>query len=186
MSDSRPDAFMALVKGRPASEFIKSAEHYFGISVDHQLAMHGVRADGMGSMAQKLRRQLEDSSDLSDRQRDILTDKLEAMRGETSLCHGDYHVFNLIMSETGVKIIDWVDASAGSGRADAYRSYLLYALFSEDIAGLYLEIYCKKSGVSKDEVLFWEPVFAGARLSEKIIPLERERLIETVARHVKP
>lgn len=69
---------------------------------------------------------------------------------------------------------------AGSIRADVYRTYLLYSQYSSELADLYLQLYCKKSGVLRADVLQWSPIIVGARLSENV-PLESsERLIEII------
>jgi hypothetical protein len=45
---------------------------------------------------------------------------------------------------------------------------------------MYLQIYCEKSGLVKDEVLQWAPIIAAARLAE-IVPSENpERLLKIV------
>lgn len=94
--------------------------------------------------------------------------------------NGDYHPFNLIMSNDNVKIIDWVDSSSGDIRADVYRTYLLYAQSSVELAEMYLRIYCKNFGLSKEEVLEWAPIIAGARLSENVSSENGEYLMRLV------
>ena len=44
--------------------------------------------------------------------------------GTPRLCHGDLHPSNVIMSERGVVIVDWFDASRGDRMADVARSLL--------------------------------------------------------------
>lgn len=116
-------------------------------------------------------------------QKDILLKKLDSMVFEPRLCHGDLHPFNLIMSRDSVNIIDWVDASAGDIRADIYRTYLLYAQSSVELAEMYLRIYCKNISLTKDEVLEWAPIIAGARLSEHVPSEDRERLKNVVDKY---
>ncbi len=102
---------------------------------------------------------------------------------EHRLCHGDFHPFNLIMSNDDVKIIDWVDASLGDIRADVYRTYLVYAQSSVKLAEMYLRIYCKNAGLSRAEVLEWAPIIAGARLSEKVSSENMEQLKSLVGQY---
>ncbi len=96
------------------------------------------------------------------------------------LCHGDFHLFNLIMSENNVTIIDWVDASSGDIRADICRAYLLYSQFSMELADQYLRLYSDKSGLAKEDIFQWAPIIAGARLSEIVCTEKNERLIEII------
>jgi aminoglycoside phosphotransferase (APT) family kinase protein len=44
--------------------------------------------------------------------------------GTPRLCHGDLHPSNVIMSERGLVIVDWFDASRGERMADVARSLL--------------------------------------------------------------
>ncbi|MGA4722158.1 hypothetical protein [Fictibacillus nanhaiensis] len=77
-------------------------------------------------------------------------------------------------------VLDWIDATSGDVRADVYRSYLLYAQHSENLAELYLHLYCEKSGISKDEIFQWAAIVAAARLSENVSSDNRESLLKIV------
>ncbi|PHA03556.1 aminoglycoside phosphotransferase [Bacillus pseudomycoides] len=158
------------------------AEHYISVCVNVQQKMHGVVVDSdlLEPMLEKLHRQIESVHNLDEKQKDKLLRKLDSMVFEPRLCHGDFHPFNLIMSNDNVKIIDWVDSSSGDIRADVYRTYLLYSQFSVELAEMYLRIYCKNTGLSKDEVLQWAPIIAGARLSENVSSENIEHLKKLV------
>ena len=45
---------------------------------------------------------------------------------------------------------------------------------------MYLRFYYVKSGLLKDEVFQWAPIIAGARLSERVLSENSERLIDIV------
>ena len=121
------------------------------------------------------------STILDERQKSLLIQKLDSMTFENRLCHGDFHLFNLIISDTGkVSIIDWVDSSAGDIRADIYRTYLLYSQVSVELAEMYLRLYLWKSGLSKEDIFQWAPIIAGARLSEIVSSEESGRLLDIV------
>lgn len=49
-----------------------------------------------------------------------------------------------------------------------------------DLANLYLQLYCEKSGISQNEILIWAPIIAGARLSENVPSEIAHLLIEIV------
>jgi aminoglycoside phosphotransferase (APT) family kinase protein len=101
------------------------AEWYMSLSVDIQLQIHDIKANDFEIMEDKLKRQLLSASVLNEKKKDALIEKLYRMQYEKRLCHGDYHVFNLLSNRKGITIIDWVDSSAGDAKADACRSYLL-------------------------------------------------------------
>lgn len=94
--------------------------------------------------------------------------KLYSIKFEPRLCHGDFHPFNLILSNKSVNIIDWVDASSGDIRADVFRTYLLYSQSSVELAEMYLHIYCRNTGLSRDEIFQWAPIIIAARFAEKV------------------
>ncbi|PEY29049.1 aminoglycoside phosphotransferase [Bacillus cereus] len=165
---------MEYVKGQTVGDLLinnmERAEYYISICVDVQQKIHAVVVDSdlLEPMSEKLHRQIESVHNLDEKQKDKLLRKLDSMVFEPRLCHGDFHPFNLIMSNDNVQIIDWVDSSLGDIRADVYRTYLLYSQSSVELAEMYLRIYCKNAGLSRGEVLEWAPIIAGTRLSEKV------------------
>lgn len=183
---SRQAIIMEYVKGKTVGDLLinnmELAEHYISVCVNVQQKMHAVVVDSdlLEPMSEKLHRQIESVHNLDEKQKDKLLRKLDSMVFEPRLCHGDFHPFNLIMSNDNVKIIDWVDSSSGDIRADVYRTYLLYSQFSVELAEMYLRIYCKNTGLSKDEVLQWAPIIAGARLSENVSSENIEHLKKLV------
>ncbi|WP_410982923.1 phosphotransferase family protein [Bacillus cereus] len=162
------------VKGKTIGDLLinnmERAGNYISVCVNVQQKVHAVVAESdlLEPMSEKLHRQIESVQYLDEKQKDKLLRKLDSMVCKSRLCHGDFHPFNLIMSNDSVKIIDWVDASKGDIRADVYRTYLLYAQSSVELAEMYLCLYCKNTGLSREEVLEWAPIIAGARLSENL------------------
>ncbi len=183
--DGKQAIIMEYVKGRTLGDILTGhmdeIEYYMNISIDIQQQIHMIVADSFESMSVKLSRQIESAQQLDKRQTSALLKRLNSMTYEKRLCHGDFHLFNLIMSDNNkVTIIDWVDSSAGDICADVYRTYLLYTQFSKELAEIYLRLYCKKSGLSKDDILQWAPIIAGARLSENVSSEKNERLLKIV------
>lgn len=91
----------------------------------------------------------------------------DSLNNDCYLCHGDFHPQNIIKTENGFAIIDWIDATIGDSLADGCRSYLLYLLYYKDAADYYLKSYCKYRNIKVDDFLRVLPAVAGARLSEK-------------------
>jgi tRNA A-37 threonylcarbamoyl transferase component Bud32 len=175
---------MEYVKGETLGDLLyknkEEAEHYLTISVNMQLDIHSIIPDGIEGMYDKLYRQIETVNILDDRQKSNLLKKLDSFTYENRLCHGDFHLYNLIQTGNQVKVIDWVDSSAGDIRADVYRTYLLYSQFSVELADIYLRLYCEKSGLLRSEIFQWAPIIAAARLSEGASTENSERLIEII------
>ena len=181
--DGKQAIIMEYIEGKTIGELffedMERAEYYIGLSIDIQQKIHQMRAESLEPMSEKIQRHLKDSS-LDEFQKEILIKKLNSMTYENRLCHGDFHLLNLIMSGGKVTIIDWVDASAGDIRADVCRTYLLYSERSIDVAELYLRLYCEKSGLVKEDILQWSPILAGARLTENVTTESREHLLAIV------
>ncbi|MCC2251870.1 aminoglycoside phosphotransferase family protein [Virgibacillus sp. AGTR] len=182
--DGRQAIIMEYIKGSTLGELLEKDNSllvdYISISVDIQQNIHAVIADSMETMSVKLQRQIESTDYLTDNQKLRLIQKMKSISYEPKLCHGDYHLFNLVSTASNVTILDWVDASSGDIRADVYRTYLLYSQLSMELADTYVSCYCEKSGLSIDEIFQWAPIIAGARLSEKVSSENNERLIAIV------
>ncbi|MDC2867108.1 MULTISPECIES: phosphotransferase family protein [unclassified Bacillus (in: firmicutes)] len=184
--EGRQAIVMEYVKGKTVGDLLMSdmklAEHYISVCVNVQQKMHAVVVDSnlLEPMVKKLHRQIESVHHLDEKQKDKLLRKLDSMVFEPRLCHGDFHPFNLIMSNDNVNIIDWVDSSSGDIRADIYQTYLLYSQSSVELAEMYLRIYCKNTGLSRDEVFGWAPIITAARLSENVSSENIERLNKLV------
>ncbi|WP_305927561.1 phosphotransferase family protein [Bacillus mycoides] len=168
----RQAIIMEYVEGESVGEFLlnnlSKAEHFISICVSIQQKIHAisVSSDEIEPMEERLYRQINSVHDLDEKQKGNILKKLDLITFEPRLCHGDLHPFNLIMSNGDVKIIDWVDASSGDIRADVFRTYLLYSQNSVELAEMYLHIYCKKTGLLRDEIFQWAPIISAARLAE--------------------
>ncbi|MBE7150347.1 aminoglycoside phosphotransferase family protein [Bacillus mycoides] len=168
----RQAIIMEYVEGESVGELLlnnlSKAEHYISICVSIQQKIHAisVSSDEIEPMEERLYRQINSIHDLDEKQKGNILKKLDSITFEPRLCHGDFHPFNLIMSNGDVKIIDWVDASSGDIRADVFRTYLLYSQNSVELAEMYLHIYCKKTGLLRDEIFQWAPIISAARLAE--------------------
>jgi len=176
---------MAYVEGQTLGEDLLSnpdiAEELLLISVREQIRIQSHPVEGIEQMKEKLARQINEANGIEETCRINLLDKMSNMPMGNQLCHGDFHLFNVIQTEKRCMILDWVDAAAGSPEADACRSYLLYLSYDRQIAQKYLDLYCSKSGVEKASVLDWKPILAAARLSESVPDKDREQLRSIVS-----
>ncbi|QDP39520.1 phosphotransferase family protein [Radiobacillus deserti] len=176
---------MEHVKGETLGDlFLKNKEqaaHYMNLSIEMQLNIHRIIPDNIEPMYDKLHGQIQAAPILNPIQKSQLLKLLESITYTNRLCHGDFHLFNLILADTNqVFVIDWVDASAGDIRADIYRTYLLYSQLSSELAEMYVQMYCEKSGLLRAEICQWAPIIAGARLAENVESENSQRLIRIV------
>jgi len=123
--------------------------------------------------------------------RQYALDTLDSLPDGESLCHGDLHPGNVIMSPDGPRIIDWDNACVGSPLADVARSILLLRnahLYFETapngdvlVAAIstftetYLEEYVAETGADTALIARWQVPVAAARLHEGI-EIEEESL----------
>ncbi|MGH1277755.1 phosphotransferase family protein [Bacillus basilensis] len=174
---NRQAIIMEYVKGDSIGNLLlnnlNEAEHYINICVNEQIKIHSIcmNTDEIESMRERLERQIKSVQKSDGKQKENILNKLHLIKFEPRLCHGDFHPFNLILTkEENVKIIDWVDASSGDIRADVFRTYLLFAQSHIDLAETYLQIYCRNTGLTRDEIFQWAPIIITARFAEKVSP----------------
>jgi uncharacterized protein (TIGR02172 family) len=115
------------------------------------------------------------------------------------LCHGDFHPGNIIMTESGSVIIDWIDAGRGNPLADIARTHFLltsalppeddslplfFAITRKLLGRLYLRNYPLYPSEKQVELRAWKLVIAAARIAEEV-PGEEKMLIKVVQKELK-
>jgi len=155
---------------------------YLTKSIEMQINLNKIVAEIFPSMREKLQSKIIRVKSLDNELKQKILEKMNEIIFNKYLCHGDFHVFNLLETQNGIKIIDWVDSSSGNSDADICRTYLLYKMHSEEIAEIYIELYCKMTGIIKETILNWIPIMAAVKLSEGI---EDINMIENLKRMVK-
>ncbi len=133
-----------------------------------------------------LRRRLEykirDAKPLPENLRTAALKALERMPDGDCLCHGDFHLGNIMLSQPEPTIIDWIDASIGSPLADVARTSILaqgmvaaepqfsrFQRFGLRIMhDVYLKHYFQLRPGGWDEYRRWLPIVAAGRLNEGI------------------
>jgi len=114
--------------------------------------------------------------------------RLRELPEGSSLLHGDMHPGNILLNGDSPVVIDWIDATVGSPAADLARSWVLitqhvprpeaapesaeeYQELREicnRFYSLYLNCYCRETGLNPSEVEGWKLPVAVARLREGI------------------
>ena len=157
-----------------------------------QVQVNQQSISGLPSYKDRLRHDISRTSHLSEELRNKVLARLEALPDGQNLCHGDFHPGNILITQRGPVVIDWMNACAGSPWADVARTHLLLTIGAKadkqqvnaiikTIVGLYYRAYQRRHNAlfpdSEHQVDRWMPVIAAARLHEDIAP-ERETLIE--------
>lgn len=146
---------------------IDNANKYVDIMVDLQIEMHSKNIQLPLSLKNRLKEKIIWNISINESKKNKLLEILDRLPDGKSLCHGDFHGYNIIKHDNRYYIIDWIDAASGCANADVCRTYMLYLFYSSEFAELYLDTYCTKTGKHKKDVLEWLPIIAAARLCEK-------------------
>lgn len=168
--DNKFGLVMEFIEGTPVGKIIQDdhskLDEYLTKSIEIQNFTHTIEAHHFPLMKDKHRNHISNASLLNKKEKDIILQKLENTEYDTKLCHGDFHVSNLIQTSNGIKIIDWICAGSGSPYADIYRTYLLAKIYIGEFAEIYLNTYCKIVVINKTELFSWALITAAARLGE--------------------
>lgn len=130
----------------------------------------------------KLERRIRPVPELRAKVREALLAGLQELPNGNNLCHGDFHPDNVILTQSGPVVIDWIDASVGSPPADVARTTILAmgevvsggtVNFAERVAlqwghRSYRKRYFQLRPGGEEEYSDWLPIVAAARLSEGI------------------
>ena len=158
---------------RMMDENPKKLDEYLDRFVSIQLDMHSRTCKKLSLLKDKMQLKIS-ASQLDATTRYELHTRLEGMHAHMKLCHGDFNPSNIIITKNDeAYIIDWAHATQGNASADAARSNLLFCLANkEEIAGKYLDLFCKKSDTARQYVQKWMPIVAA---SQSVKGNERER-----------
>ena len=110
---------------------------------------------------------------------------LDAMQDGDSVCHGDFHMANVLMGTRGPYIIDWGSAGAGNPLADVARTSVLIlqmkarynpgGMQSERLSRFhrsYLERYSELRPLDEGELAAWMPIMAAIRFCQSPDPAD--------------
>ena len=155
-------------------------QEYLEMFVDLQLEVLSKRCALLSKLKDKMKNKIAQTS-LDETTKYDLCSRLDGTPRHVKLCHGDFNMTNIIITEKGEKyILDWSHVTQGNASADAARTYLLYCLNEkQQEADEYLEMFCQKSGISKKNIQLWMPIVAASQ-SVKGNEKEKEFLLSWV------
>lgn len=156
------------VEGTPLDTLMKEhpekEEEYLNLMVDLHLEILSKKCPLLHKLKDKLRRKIKQTS-FDDTTKYDLNTALEGTPKHDKLCHGDFNPSNIVIMKNGDKcILDWAHASQGNASGDAAQTYMiLYMNYGALIAEKYLNLFVKKSGISKKNIQKWIPIVAAAK-----------------------
>ena len=146
-----------------------------------------------------LKQRIESSGRVPERLARFALDTLEGLPDGESLCHGDFHLSNIMVSRGIPIVIDWSNAARGDPTADVARTLLLsrigepppgtspllraLALVGRSIVvSWYLRAYRRARPLDMTLVERWVVAHAAARLASEHIPEEERPLLRLLER----
>ncbi len=159
--------------------------------------IHQCSAENLPSQKESLASAIEKSSKILGNKLKKVLCYLESLPGGSSVCHGDLHFGNVIVSGTNLIAIDWSSACKGNPMGDIARTCLTIASPAMPIRGIpytllipfmlgkspvylaYIDEYTRLSNVSSESIKAWILPIAAARLKENI-PGEKKWLMDII------
>ena len=184
MIDGKWAIISEYIEGKTLDQLMKENpdkyDEYMNMFVDIQMEILSKRCLLLNKIKDKMKRKIS-LTNLDETTKYDLCTRLDGTPRHNKLCHGDFNPTNIIITDEGKKyIIDWAHVTQGNASADAARTYLIFKLQKEDKkAEEYLQLFCKKSGISKQNIQLWMPIVAASQ-SVKGKPEEKEFLLSWV------
>ncbi|MFC5451655.1 phosphotransferase family protein [Paenibacillus aestuarii] len=133
--------------------------------------------------------------------REAIISHLSELPGGDQLCHGDFHPGNVLLSQRGPVVIDWMTAVCGPAQADAARTILIlrhavlpaelpevviqtFAQLRTVLLQTYEETYLDLTGYSREELARWELPLMAARIGESVPEEEQRTLLAIIQRQL--
>jgi aminoglycoside phosphotransferase (APT) family kinase protein len=167
-----------------------------------QVLVHDKEVTNFPYQKEILHRKIKRAKELTEAEKTLIAEWLSKLPPGNSLCHGDFHPDNILLTERGPVIIDWADATQGTRLADLARTLIILRfgglpaemkLFKNKtviylrnlLAGQYLKSYRKSFNFTVDSLEKWILPVTAARLSESIPVHEKEKLVLLVRQYLK-
>lgn len=168
MIDGQWAIVLEYIEGKTLAELMEENpdkfDRYLEMFVNLQIEVLSKRCALLTKLRDKMRNKIAQTT-LDETTKYDLCCRLDGTPRHVKLCHGDFNPTNIVVTPEGdFYIIDWAHVTQGNASADAARTYLLYRLEGkDDIAEKYLDLFCLKSGISKQNIQMWMPIVAASQ-----------------------
>ncbi len=203
-SDGRHGIVMELVEGESLTAIVLRAPWKIkwaaGLLAELHARVHSHRTDQLPSLKICLGRRLAESTNLEEEAKSKALEILQTVPDGDTICHGDFHPDNVILTPNGVASIDWLDAASGSSVYDFAQTRLLLSIAMPEESGvskrlairgvrawfarIYDTEYRALVEVDRDELERWISIAAAVRLTEGV-PGEQKTLMRILAHGLK-
>jgi thiamine kinase-like enzyme len=147
--------------------------------------MHKISSNNLPSQKNRYKNDILESKDILEDKANVLLSQLDSFEKNNILCHGDFHLGNIMFKDNNYYVIDWMNCCKGHPEADVCRTLIMFEtpfieicikpeikhlvkdIFSK-LKKEYLNSYFQNSESTLDKVEKWRPIVAAARIKEKI------------------
>jgi aminoglycoside phosphotransferase (APT) family kinase protein len=163
-----------------------------------QAAIHRQNGADLPSVKDELEQTIRGVAGLPDKLRLTALEKLARLPNGKTLCHFDFHPDQVMVTATGLVVLDWMTAHCGNPAADVARTTVLIRFgpvldanwmmgrLVNLLRGIFYRTYIRRTleltpAVTSAAINLWLPPVAMARLAEDI-PGEKGRLLGLIQR----
>lgn len=165
-----------------------------------QYSFHQKAVKDLPKQVDKLEHGIKRRDYITEEEKSIILQKLKELPEKNQLCHNDFHPDNVLITDNGPYIIDWMTVSQGNSIGDFARSSLLLrigtppsGLIDRMLTGFfrsrfyngYTKRYLELSDINNEEFKQWELPIAAQRLNDDNIPEEKDQLLEIIRSQLK-
>jgi aminoglycoside phosphotransferase (APT) family kinase protein len=166
-------------------------------------AMHQLKFPVIREQKEYFEEKIRNVQLLSIDQKNFIINYLKNLSSDSILCHGDFHMENVLISTNGSKVIDWGNINVGNHHADVARTlYILKhsydpaspnqsflfnfasRLFRYYFVKKYIKCYKIHKNISLKQVKKWNLIVYAIRIGEGIIE-EQNYLIKQIREGIK-
>ncbi len=151
-------------------------------------AIHRCAVAGVPAIEARLAARIARAQGVPNPARQAALEALQRVPGAKTLCHGDLHPANVIVTTRGPCVLDWVDAAHGPAAADHARTLLLLELgrpgqIEPALRSAFVAAYRERLAAAGqvERLAPWALPVAVARLAEAVDAAERAALLERIA-----
>ena len=166
-----------------------------------QFQLHQVKVPDLPTLKDKIRHDISNVPLLSQNEKELLLNQVDQLPDHQNLCHFDFHPGQIILTETGPVIVDWITACQGDPAGDIARTLILLKFAALPDPGFFKQtlvkiisrwisrIYLNHLGKSDPQfdlklIQTWMLPIAAARLSENITN-EEEAILTWIRKRIK-
>ncbi len=166
---------MEYIDGCTLAERMRKEKYKDGLKdlIDISEEIHNVHGMELQSIEPMLEEAIANAS-IKENIREMAKDYLNQIPQMDTLCHLDYHFENIMYSDKGYTVIDWINAKNGNPVFDYARTYVIMYEFIKMFSKTYLKMLYSQKLCNEEDMKKAVLIMAIHRLSEFDDPKVRE------------